>query len=51
MIFAQSDPPLSHTAIEDSPEDALRVAISAYGATAGATLDAVAAGELDAAAR
>jgi hydantoinase/carbamoylase family amidase len=51
MIFAQSDPPLSHTAIEDSPEEALRVAISAYGATAGATLDAVAAGELEAAAR
>jgi len=47
MIFAQSDPPLSHTAIEDSPEDALRVAIEAYGRTVGAALDAVAAGELE----
>ena len=46
MIFAQSDPPLSHTAIEDSPENALRVAIEAYGRTVGAALDAVAAGEL-----
>ena len=46
MIFAQSDPPLSHTHIEDSPEDALRVAIEAYGRTAGATLEAIAAGEL-----
>jgi N-carbamoyl-L-amino-acid hydrolase len=33
MIFAQSDPPLSHTKIEDSPEDALRVAIDAFGRT------------------
>jgi hydantoinase/carbamoylase family amidase len=47
MIFAQSDPPLSHTAIEDSPKDALRVAIEAYGRTVGAALDAVAAGELE----
>jgi N-carbamoyl-L-amino-acid hydrolase len=47
MIFAQSDPPLSHTKIEDSPEDALRVAIEAYGRTVGAALDAVAAGELE----
>jgi N-carbamoyl-L-amino-acid hydrolase len=47
MIFAQSDPPLSHTHIEDSPEQALRVAIEAYGRTAGATIDAVAAGELE----
>jgi N-carbamoyl-L-amino-acid hydrolase len=46
MIFAQSDPPLSHTAVEDSPEDALRVAIDAYGRAVGAALDAVAAGEL-----
>jgi hydantoinase/carbamoylase family amidase len=51
MIFAQSDPPLSHTAIEDSPEEALRVAIEAYGRTAGATLAAVAAGDLEPAAR
>jgi hydantoinase/carbamoylase family amidase len=33
MIFAQSDPPISHAAIEDSPERALRVAIDAYGRT------------------
>jgi hydantoinase/carbamoylase family amidase len=46
MLFAQSDPPLSHTAVEDSPEPALRVAIEAYGRTVGAALDAVAAGEV-----
>ena len=46
MIFAQSDPPLSHTKIEDSPEAALRVAIEAYGRTVGKTLDLVAAGGL-----
>ena len=51
MLFAQSDPPLSHTAIEDSPEAALRVAIDAYGRTAGATLEAIAAGELTGTAR
>jgi hydantoinase/carbamoylase family amidase len=33
MIFAQSDPPISHAAIEDSPERALSVAIDAYGRT------------------
>ncbi|HTX31838.1 MAG TPA: Zn-dependent hydrolase [Solirubrobacteraceae bacterium] len=33
MIFAQSDPPISHAAIEDSPEAALALAISAYGQT------------------
>ena len=33
MIFAQSDPPLSHTQTEDSPEKALRVAIDAFGRT------------------
>jgi N-carbamoyl-L-amino-acid hydrolase len=33
MIFAQSDPPLSHAAIENSSDDALRVAIDAYGRT------------------
>ena len=38
MLFAQSDPPLSHTEIEDSPVNALRVAIEAYGRTVGATL-------------
>jgi hydantoinase/carbamoylase family amidase len=31
MIFAQSDPPISHAAIEDSPEEALSAAIDAYG--------------------
>lgn len=31
MIFAQSDPPISHAAIEDSAESALRLAIDAYG--------------------
>jgi N-carbamoyl-L-amino-acid hydrolase len=44
MLFAQSDPPLSHVAIEDSPEAALRIAIDAYGRAVGATLDHVAAG-------
>ena len=33
MIFAQSDPPLSHAAVENSTDDALRVAIEAYGRT------------------
>ena len=33
MIFVQSDPPISHAAIEDSPEPALAVAIEAYGRT------------------
>lgn len=33
MIFAQSDPPISHAAIEDSSERALSVAIDAYGRT------------------
>jgi hydantoinase/carbamoylase family amidase len=33
MIFAQSDPPISHAEIEDSPERALEVAIEAYGRT------------------
>ena len=33
MIFAQSDPPLSHARIEDSTDEALRVAIDAYGRT------------------
>jgi hydantoinase/carbamoylase family amidase len=42
MLFAQSDPPLSHAAIEDSPEEALRIAIDAYGRTVGRTLERVA---------
>ena len=33
MIFAQSDPPISHAAIENSSEQALRIAIDAYGRT------------------
>jgi N-carbamoyl-L-amino-acid hydrolase len=33
MIFAQSDPPISHASIEDSPQAALEVAIDAYGRT------------------
>jgi N-carbamoyl-L-amino-acid hydrolase len=46
MLFAQSHPPLSHVAIEDSPEDALRVAIDAYARTVGATIARVAQGPL-----
>jgi hydantoinase/carbamoylase family amidase len=33
MMFVQSDPPISHAAIEDSPESALAVAVDAYGRT------------------
>jgi N-carbamoyl-L-amino-acid hydrolase len=33
MIFAQSDPPISHAAIEDSPASALAVAVDAFGLT------------------
>ncbi|MGH2862865.1 MAG: hydantoinase/carbamoylase family amidase [Solirubrobacteraceae bacterium] len=43
MIFAQSDPPLSHAAIEDSSDEALRVAIDAYGRTVAWVLDNAAA--------
>ncbi len=39
MIFAQSDPPLSHAAIENSTDEALRVAIEAYGRTVAWALD------------
>ena len=46
MLFAQSDPPLSHVAIEDSPEDALRIAIDAYARTVEATIARVAQGPL-----
>jgi N-carbamoyl-L-amino-acid hydrolase len=49
MIFAQSDPPISHTEVENSPAEALRVAIAAYGQTVGETIALVAAGELEAA--
>ncbi|HEY4827488.1 MAG TPA: Zn-dependent hydrolase [Solirubrobacteraceae bacterium] len=38
MIFAQSDPPISHASIEDSREEALRVAIDAYGRTVDSVL-------------
>ena len=34
-------PPISHAAIEDSPERALRVAIDAYGRTVAGVLDRV----------
>ncbi len=44
MLFAQSDPPISHTAVEDSPEEALKVAIEAYGITVGRALERI--GEL-----
>ena len=43
MIFAQSDPPLSHARIENSTDEALRVAIDAYGRTVAWALDNVAA--------
>jgi N-carbamoyl-L-amino-acid hydrolase len=33
MIFAQSDPPVSHALIENSTNEALRIAIVAYGRT------------------
>lgn len=46
MIFAQSDPPVSHTEVEDSPEQALRVAIEAYGHTIRQVLELAAEGQL-----
>jgi len=46
MLFAQSDPPVSHTKIEDSPEDALRVAVEAYGLTVSGALERIGAGGL-----
>ena len=49
MLFAQSDPPISHTEVEDSPQEALRIAITAYGVTVGEAIGLVAAGELEAA--
>ena len=48
MLFAQSDPPISHTEVEDSPEPALRIAIAAYGQTVDGTLGLAARGELGA---
>jgi hydantoinase/carbamoylase family amidase len=50
MLFAQSDPPISHTEVEDSSEAALRAAIAAYGETVDKTIALVAAGGLDGAA-
>jgi beta-ureidopropionase / N-carbamoyl-L-amino-acid hydrolase len=41
MIFAQSNPPLSHAAIENSTDETLRVAIAAYGRTLAWALDNV----------
>ncbi len=41
MIFAQSDPPISHAAIEDSPQPALEVAIDAYGRTVEQVIDLI----------
>jgi acetylornithine deacetylase/succinyl-diaminopimelate desuccinylase-like protein len=38
MIFVRSDPPISHAAIEDSPEAAITVGIDAYGRTVGEVL-------------
>lgn len=38
MIFAQSDPPISHAQIEDSPQRAIELAIDAYGRTVDAAL-------------
>jgi hydantoinase/carbamoylase family amidase len=45
MIFAQSDPPISHTRVEDSPEPALRAAIAAYARTVSVILQRVARGQ------
>jgi hydantoinase/carbamoylase family amidase len=42
MIFAQSDPPISHASIENSSRAALDVAIDAYGRTVEQALTAVA---------
>jgi acetylornithine deacetylase/succinyl-diaminopimelate desuccinylase-like protein len=41
MIFAQSDPPISHASIENSSRAALDVAIDAYGRTVEQALTAV----------
>jgi hypothetical protein len=41
MIFAQSDPPISHASIENSSRAALDVAIDAYGRTVEQALAAV----------
>jgi N-carbamoyl-L-amino-acid hydrolase len=38
MIFVQSDPPVSHAQIEDSPQQAIELAIDAYGRTVAAVL-------------
>lgn len=41
MIFAQSDPPISHAAIEDSPHAALEIAIDAYGRAVEQAIDLI----------
>jgi hydantoinase/carbamoylase family amidase len=41
MIFAQSDPPISHAAIENSSRAALDAAIDAYGRTVEQALEAI----------
>lgn len=46
MLFAQSDPPISHTEVEDSPEEALRIAIDAFGRTVGGAIELAAEGPL-----
>jgi N-carbamoyl-L-amino-acid hydrolase len=38
MIFVQSDPPVSHAEVEDSPRRAIELAIDAYGRTVAAVL-------------
>lgn len=48
MLFAQSDPPVSHTQIEDSPEPALRLAIEAYSRTVDQVLELARNGQLTA---
>ena len=46
MIFSKSSPPVSHTKEEDTPEEDLRVAISAYGRTVDGALELAARGDL-----
>jgi hydantoinase/carbamoylase family amidase len=46
MLFSSSDPPISHTKEEDTPEDDLKVAIQAYGQTVRAAVRLAADGEL-----
>ncbi len=48
MLFAQSNPPISHTQVEDSPDQALRVAIEAYGRTVDQVIELARNGQLTA---